>query len=452
MESTTRQISRRIIWLILRAFIGVVLVTLLTVIIATGIAINNNLENSPLNKLPIVARLEGYYIGHGGWDGAQVILQDASSAPGNQLVLVENLTLLDATGRILLDHGSSSSAKVGTIYQADPNPIKLNLKTNGKTVGSLVLDQETAPSYLVEISPILIPVTLVAVSLAFLAILVVALLSRSIVSPLAEVIAASRAVSAGKLDVRVAVRGPQDLVVLTDSFNQMANSLERSDRERRDLLADIAHELRTPLSAIRGRLEGMLDGIYPADEKHLSLALKANYLLERLVEDLRILTLAESRQLSFDKKETDLSILAAHTVEMFSAEANEKGLTLTLEPVGGPCLALVDPQRTEQVIGNLVGNALRYVPTGGKVWLTLEQTEATVSLTVSDNGPGIPAEDLPYIFNRFWRKDKSRARARGGSGLGLAISKQFIEAQNGSLSAENLPTGGLKISVHFPKG
>ena len=452
MDSTTRQISRRINWLILRAFIGVVLVTLLTVIIFTGIAINNNLENSPLNKLPIVSRLEGYYIGHGGWDGAQVILQDASSAPGNQLVIVEKLTLLDATGRIILDHGASDSASVGTIYQSAANEIILNLKVDGETVGSLVLDKETAPSALAEVSPILIPVTLVAISLAFLAILVVVLLSRRIVNPLAEVIAASRAVTAGKLDARVEVRGSQDLVVLTDSFNQMAASLERSDRERRDLLADIAHELRTPLSAIRGRLEGMLDGVYPADEKHISLALKANYLLERLVEDLRILTLAESRQLTFDKKETDLSILAAHTVEMFSAEADEKGITLTLEPVARLCLVLVDPQRTEQVIGNLVGNSLRYVPSGGKVWLTLEQTEETVSLTVNDNGPGIPAEDLPYIFNRFWRKEKSRARARGGSGLGLAIAKQFIEAQNGSVSAENLPTGGLKISVRFPSG
>jgi signal transduction histidine kinase len=293
-------------------------------------------------------------------------------------------------------------------------------------------------------------VTLVAVFLAFLAILVVALLSRRIVNPLAEVIAASRAVTAGKLDARVEVRGPQDLLALTDSFNQMAASLERSEHERRDLLADIAHELRTPITIIRGRLEGMLDGVYPADEKHLSLALKANYLLERLVEDLRILTLAESRQLTFDLKETDLSILAAHTVEMFSAEADEKGITLELFPTSEPFLAQIDPQRTEQVIGNLVGNALRYVPSGGKVWLTLEQTEATISLTVNDNGPGIPAEDLPYIFNRFWRKEKSRARARGGSGLGLAIAKQFIEAQGGSVCAENLPTGGLKISMRFP--
>ena len=421
MDSATRQISHRINWLILRAFIGVVLVVLLTVIIVTGIAINNNLENSPLNKLPIVSRLEGYYIGHGGWDGVQVILQDASSAPSNQLVIIEKLTLLDAKGRIILDHGAGDSAGVGTIYPSAANGILINLKADGETIGSLVLDNETAPSPLAEISPILIPVTLVAISLAFLALIVVVLLSRRIVNPLAEVIAASRAVTAGKLDARVEVRGPQDLVVLTDSFNQMAARLERSDRERRDLLADIAHELRTPLSAIRGRLEGMLDGVYPADEKHISLALKANYLLERLVEDLRILTLAESRQLTFDQKETDLSILAAHTIEMFSAEADEKDITLRLEPSPRPCIVLVDPQRTEQVIGNLVGNSLRYAPTGGRVWLTLEQTETIVSLTVNDNGPGIPAEDLPYIFNRFWRKEKSRARARGGSGLGCAF-------------------------------
>ena len=452
MDSTARQIRRRIIWLILRAFIGVVLVTLLTVIVFTSIAINNNLGESPFNKMPIVSRLEGYYVGHGGWDGAQVILQDASLAAGNQLVIVEKLTLLDATGRIVLDHGASDSARVGTIYQSYANEIKLNLNVEAETVGSIVLDRETAPSQLAQISPIILPVTLVAVFLAFLAILVVALLLRRIVNPLAEVIAASRAVTAGKLDARVEVRGSQDLVVLAESFNQMTASLERSDRERRDLLADIAHELRTPLSAIRGRLEGMLDGVYPADEKHLSLALKANYLLERLVEDLRLLTLAESRQLAFDRKATDLSALAAHTIEMFSAEAGEKGITLMLEPGHGPFLALVDSQRTEQVIGNLVGNALRYVPTGGKVWITLEKQDKYVVLSVSDNGPGIPADDLPYIFDRFWRKEKSRSRHTGGSGLGLAIAKQFVETQRGTITAENLHGGGLKIKVVLPIG
>jgi len=319
-----------------------------------------------------------------------------------------------------------------------------------RKIGMLVFDRQTGPSQFGAVTNILLPVSLISVFLALLAAVVGALLSRQVVTPLAEVIAASRAVTAGKLNARVQVQGPQDLRLLTDSFNQMADSLDRNDRERRALLADIAHELRTPISAIRGRLEGMPDGIYPADEKHISMALKANYLLERLVEDLRLLTLAESRQLTFHKKEIDLGALAAHAVEIFSAEAQEKGIALTLGPSDRKYLVSADPQRTEQVIGNLIGNALHYVPEGGKVWLNLEQSEdRLLSISVCDNGAGIPPEDLPYIFNRFWRKEKSRSRASGGSGLGLAIAKQIIEAQGGSIRAENILTGGLKVTIEF---
>jgi signal transduction histidine kinase len=170
-------------------------------------------------------------------------------------------------------------------------------------------------------------------------------------------------------------------------------------------------------------------------------------MLERLVEDLRLLTLAESHQLHFDKKEIDLKALAAHCLEMFSAEAQEKNIQLQFPLALGNYIAILDPQRTEQVIANLVGNALRYTPAGGRVWLALEKNDTHITLSICDNGHGIPDEDLPYVFNRFWRKDKSRARHTGGSGLGLAIAKQLVEAQGCIISAENLPEGGLKVKV-----
>jgi signal transduction histidine kinase len=263
------------------------------------------------------------------------------------------------------------------------------------------------------------------------------------------VIAASRAVTAGRLDSRVRVQGPQDLVALTESFNQMAAALESGDRERRDLLADIAHELRTPISVIRGRLEGILDGIYPADDKHISLALQANYLLERLVEDLRLLTLAESGKLHFDMRETDLKALAAHTVEVFSAEAQEKNIRLDFLPAPGDFVAVLDSQRTQQVLGNLVGNALRYTPSGGRVWLTLAREGKTMTVAIGDSGAGVSEADLPFIFNRYWRKDNSRARPSDGAGLGLAIAKHLVEAQGGAISAANLPEGGLQVTIQM---
>jgi two-component system OmpR family sensor kinase/two-component system sensor histidine kinase BaeS len=240
---------------------------------------------------------------------------------------------------------------------------------------------------------------------------------------------------------------------LSDSFNHMAEALERNDQQRRALLADIAHELRTPLSVLRGRLEGIVDGIYPADDAHIATALEEVYLLERLVEDLRLLTLAEAGQLPLEIRQIDLLALANKSIETFACQAEELQIELL-----GPQLpsdlngsadwsVAGDPQRLEQVIGNLIGNALRYVPTGGQISVRLQRQNGWLCLAVADNGPGVDEADLPYIFERFWRSEKSRARSSGGAGLGLAISKQLVEAMGGQIRARNLPEGGFEASL-----
>jgi signal transduction histidine kinase len=270
------------------------------------------------------------------------------------------------------------------------------------------------------------------------------------VLPLAEVTAAAKEVAGGDLSARVRVEGPDDLKILSDSFNQMADALERNDRERRDMLADIAHELRTPLTVLRGRLEGILDGIYSPDQEHIVPALEETYLLERLVDDLRLLTLAESRQLPFEKKDLDLNELARHVISLFQAQAEENMIQLELKSDAVSPRALLDPQRTEQIVGNLVSNALRYVPEGGRVWIDVRREGESAVVIVNDNGPGVPEEELLRIFNRFWRGDKSRTRTSGGAGLGLAIARQLVEAQGGKISACNLPGGGLQVRCEFP--
>ena len=229
----------------------------------------------------------------------------------------------------------------------------------------------------------------------------------------------------------------------------MADALERNDRERRDMLADIAHELRTPLTVMRGRLEGIMDGVYPADEDHIGPALEEAYLLERLVEDLRLLTLAESHQLVFEKHELDLIEIARRSISMFQAEADEKKISLELVTSLEKALIIADPLRTEQVIGNLLSNALRYVPEGGRVWVEISRKDDEVAISINDNGPGIPEADLPFIFNRFWRGEKSRPRVSGGAGLGLAIAKLLVEGQEGRIVAQSLPGGGLQVIVSF---
>ncbi len=174
-------------------------------------------------------------------------------------------------------------------------------------------------------------------------------------------------------------------------------------------------------------------------------------MLERLIEDLRLLTLAETRQLEFRKSIVDLNELAQRVCYLFQAEAEEKKIQLTVEPSADPMLVFADADCTEQVIGNLVGNALRYVPPGGIVQLKIEHVNADqAAFSVIDNGPGVPEADLPHLFDRFWRGEKSCSRTSDGAGLGLAICKQLIEAQDGTISAKNGQQGGLQIRFSLP--
>jgi len=443
MNASVRQIQRRILLLVLRAFGIVVFITLILFLVITGIAVARLAQTNPVNQTPLISLLKGYYIGHNGWQGIDALFVVTSSDDMTR----QAAYLLDAQGLVLIDHGKNNTGLVGRPYPPNPNDFVIELQANGQKIGTLILDETTIPSRVGLIFGTLFPVALASLSLALLTIILGLLLIRRIVTPLAEVIAGAQAVTAGNLEARVQVQGPQDLRALSDSFNQMAIALERNDRERRDLLADIAHELRTPIMAVRSRLECILDGVYPMDEHQLNLVLKANYLLEHLLEDLRLLTLAETRQLHFDKKYVDICALCQHMLDLLDADAQEKGTSLTLQYNDSHAKAFVDSQRIEQVISNLVGNALRYVPAGGKVWLNVENASDRIILSVNDNGPGVPEADLPYIFNRFWRKDKSRSRTSGGTGLGLAIARQLIEAQGGSISAHNLPGGGLQISI-----
>jgi signal transduction histidine kinase len=181
------------------------------------------------------------------------------------------------------------------------------------------------------------------------------------------------------------------------------------------------------------------------------MALEQTYAMQRLVDDLRLLTLVETRQLPFDKRDVNVGDVIDRVIDMFSAEAQEKNISLSIIEKNGDLTARIDPQRFEQIIGNLLGNALRYIPDGGKVWVTANESKDGVCIAVNDNGPGIPAEDLPFIFDRFWRKDKSRSRISGGTGLGLAIAKQLVEAQGGTITAKNLPEGGLQAIVEMKK-
>ncbi len=442
MDNSTAQIRLRLLSLLGRAFVGVLLLSLFLFLFITAYVLTYYSPTAYL-RFPLIGHLEGYYLGHGSWGGVEVVFQNHHEFPPEYTVL------LDEENRIILDGGLASVSTVGSIFEFGAHDLRLRLQANGKNIGTLVMTNIPIEIRARIASGILVPISAISLILAMFLVVVAFMLMRRFVNPLADVIFAARSVADGKLDTRIPVSGPQDLRGLSDSFNEMATALERNDRERREMLADIAHELRTPLSVIRGRLEGIVDGIYPAQANQISPALESVYLLERVTDDLRLLTLAETRQLHFEKRDFDLGELAKRVVNIFDVEAREKNISLSIERGDEDLTVHADPQRTEQAVSNLVGNALRYVPDGGKVWLTVARENESVMLKVNDNGKGIPEADLPYIFDRFWRKDKSRARSTGGTGLGLAIAKQLIEAQGGTIEARNLPEGGLQVVVEI---
>jgi signal transduction histidine kinase len=445
---STRSIQTRLFILLLRAFTAAVLFITLFILGAMAYFLAYPSSLSPIDRIPIITRLETFYLVNQNWQGVEVLPQNDLATDYHRFW--QRTLLLDEQGKVVLDHGSAKTALTGTTYTKNPDDTFLPITVQGETVANVVLGTSFLSMERQLSLDFLWPIGFISLFMAIPTVIMGLFLMRRFVTPLAEVMAAARAVASGDLSTRVHASGPDDLRALSDSFNHMAASLEQSDHERRSMLADIAHELRTPLTVMRGRLEGIVDGIYPASAEQISPALEETYLLERLVEDLRLLTLAEGRQLHFEQREVNLCDLAAHVIDLFQAEAEDKKIKLTFQHCVDAAVAILDPQRIEQVVGNLVSNALRYTPEAGQIYLTVEKADGNVILTVSDDGPGVPAEHLSSIFQRFWRGEKSRSRASGGAGLGLAIARQLVEAQGGEIHAENQAEGGLKISIQFP--
>lgn len=447
-----RSIRRRLLMLLLRAFGIVVFLTVLLILIVAAVVVVRNTGANPFYRSPTAIILETYYLGHGSWQGVEAVLEERTNTSIRALRPDwERTILLDADGRVVLDHGSATSPLVGTQFNPQSNEIGQPLTINSALVGTLIVDRGTPPRAVQLIYTLVGPTAVISVLLGILTLIIGLLLMRRMINPLSEVIAAAQAVSQGDLTARVPVHARNDdLSALSDHFNHMADELERSDIQRRNLFADIAHELRTPITILRGRLEGILDGVYPPDEAHIAPALEETYLLERLVEDLRLLALAEANQLRYEMKPVRLAEQAETILGLFSAQAGERNVKLHLEAEPDLPEVMVDPQRFQQVIGNLMDNALRFTPEGSSIDLTIHRQENSIVLTVADGGPGIPEDELTHIFDRFWRGEKSRARSTGGAGLGLSIARQLVEAQGGKITARNQSPRGFEVEITLP--
>ncbi|MEE9583074.1 MAG: ATP-binding protein, partial [Dehalococcoidales bacterium] len=283
-----------------------------------------------------------------------------------------------------------------------------------------------------------------------LALLLGYLFTRQIVAPLGRVTAAARRVARGDLEQRVAVGGSGEIAELGRSFNLMAATLSRDRQLHHNMVADIAHELGTPLSILQGNVEAMLDGVLAPSTENMNSLHQETVLLARLVEDLRTLSLAETGQLRFQPRATDLKEVSSQVIDGFQTRLASKNIDVALEAPQDLPPAWADPDRTAQVVRNLLNNSFHYTPEGGTITVHLSPDPQGLTVSVIDSGSGIPSEDLPHVFDRFYRVDRSRTRGTGGSGLGLAIVKQLVEAQGGSLWAESTLDKGSTFAFRLP--
>jgi two-component system, OmpR family, sensor histidine kinase BaeS len=267
---------------------------------------------------------------------------------------------------------------------------------------------------------------------------------RRMTRPLNNLIDAARRIESGDYSAQVPEWGSQDIRSVARAFNSMSARLKSMDEQRRSFLADVTHELRTPLSVIRGQAEAISDGVYPADAAHLAPILDATQTLDRLVEDLRTLVLTDAGNLVLHKEPTDIGALVHDAVESFRPQAESAGITFTVETADKVPTIEVDPARIRQVIGNLLSNAIRHTPSGGSVSVAVGSASDLVTIAVTDTGEGIPPDLLPHVFERFVKGPTST-----GSGLGLAIAREIVTAHSGRIDVSS-SASGTTLTVALP--
>ncbi|MEW6580117.1 MAG: ATP-binding protein [Chloroflexota bacterium] len=403
-----------------------------------------NQRDSSFFDADSIARLEMYYAEHGTWAGVEELLpgpkagsgehgggQGRGRAGGAQALLV------DATGVVV---AATDPAQVGTQPDTATLDNATALYAGGEPIGWLVQVTpgtqalgEAEQRFLDEMERAL---ALAALGAALLAVMVGGVLSWQLTRPVRALTRAAHDLANGQLGQQVPVRGTSELAALAEAFNRMSHDLAEGERLRRRMAADIAHELRTPVSVLRGHLEAMLDGVYTLDAEHLAVAYDRTIHLARLVDDLRLLTRAEAGQLPLEKKRIAPADLVMRTLESFAALALDAEVTLTRDIAPNLPDLLVDADRLQQVLGNLLTNALRHTPTGGQIAVRVRRADAAVRFAVTNSGGPLTPEQAAQVFTPFWRAEDARARDRGGSGLGLAISRQLVALHGGRIWVE----------------
>jgi signal transduction histidine kinase len=293
--------------------------------------------------------------------------------------------------------------------------------------------------------------TLVAILIAVgTSLILITFLVRQLARPLRSVAEAAEAIAEGDLDQKVNVVSNDEIGHLAAAFNRMSVKLKASEDLRHQMTVDIAHELRTPVTVIKGDMEALVDGIYPPTRETFESILEETHRISRLIDELREITLLDSGELSLEKRDTNLDDLARQMVHAFDPSAESKGISLDYSANGLSPVVQADSDRIAQVLRNLLSNAMRYTPQGGSVNVSLGVQNDQAICMVSDTGPGMTMEQAENVFHRFWRADESRARHSGGSGLGLAISKRLVEAHDGRLWVKSVKGEGSTFGFDLP--
>jgi two-component system OmpR family sensor kinase/two-component system sensor histidine kinase BaeS len=454
--------SRLILSFILIALLSVVSVTLFFRQSAATQVRAYMFRGGMFGQQGLVTALEEYYQENRTWQGLDSTLlapmHAQGQASGNPNAgaggmmgrMGQRLRLADAQGDLVVDTSDpQASGRLSASELQDAIP----LESGGSVVGYLLPEGGVRFNRGDEIALVgllnraALKAALIVIGFA---VLLALLLGYRLSQPVQALTRAAGRLAHGDLYQRVAVSGDDEIAALGKAFNHMAASLQQAEESRRAMTADIAHELRNPLAVQRAHLEALQDGVYPATPENLALVLDQNILLTRLVDDLRTLALADAGQLHLEFTPTDFAALVQRVAARFTSQADAQGVDLGFISQGVCELVSLDPIRVEQILGNLLSNALRYTPAGGRIDLELDCTIGKARLAVRDSGPGIAEEALPHVFERFYRSDRSRSRTEGGVGLGLAIARQLAEAHQGTLVAANDPMGGAVFTLVLP--
>jgi two-component system OmpR family sensor kinase len=433
---------------------------------------------SQVQDSPIVAELADYYAAHGSWDSVESVLRTfAGGRHGMMGRGGPTIVLADRAGQVVYSEAPGQlGARLAQPELAAATPISVQGQIAGYLLvraGSGGAMPMAGQQFLAQVNWALLQAAVLAGGLGLLLGVVIA---RGLAAPLSRLSAAARQIARGELDARVPIGGAAEIADTARAFNEMAGSLQQAERLRQRMIADIAHELRTPLTVIQGNLRAILDDVYPLEKAEIATIYDETIMLGRLVGDLRELAQAEAGRLALDIQPVAVAPLVTGALAPFESVAAEQGVTLIADVADQLPPVLADSDRVRQVLHNLVANALRYTPAGGTITVCAaptadhrpyrrsierpddhrsllkgeEMQPSVVIFEVADSGQGIAAEDLPHVFERFWRADRSRSRDQGGSGLGLAIAKQLVEAHGGQIGVESRRGAGSQFWFRLP--